>query len=153
MSLIRRNDAWDLFRDFEDMSRRFSHMLGRSRTPAGEEQDAFMRADWMPGCNISETEKDYRIGAELPGVKKDDVKVMLQDGVLTISGERREQKEEKNEKVHRQEVAYGSFVRRFTMPEDADESAVDASYKDGMLKIVIGKSKAKASKAREVSIG
>ena len=149
MSLIRRQDTWDVFREFEDMSRRFAQMFGRG--PEGD-RDALLRADWAPGCNISETDKEYRIGAELPGVKKDDVKVSLEDGMLSISGERREEKEEKGEKVHRREVAYGSFVRRFTMPADADESSVQAIFKDGMLNIVIGKSKAKTEKAREIKV-
>lgn len=90
--------------------------------------------------------------AELPSVKKEDVRVTLESGVLPIKGERREQKEDKGEKVHRREPSYGSFLRSFTMPSDADESNVDATFKDGMLNVIIGKSKTKAPKAKEISV-
>ena len=76
----------------------------------------------------------------------------LEEGVLTIQGERREEKEEKDAKFHRRELSYGNFLRRFAMPDDADESKADATFKDGVLNVVIGRSKQNASKAKEIAV-
>jgi HSP20 family protein len=85
-------------------------------------------------------------------VNRDDVHVTLESGVLTIQGARHEEKEEKGIRYHRRELSYGNFLRRFTMPDDADESKVDASFKDGMLNVVVAKSKAKAGKIKEIAV-
>lgn len=152
MQLIRRQKSWDPFRELEDLSDRMNRFFGLTRWPSVEEREALATTDWFPSCDISETDKEYRISAELPNVKKEDVHVTLDSGVLTIQGERREEKEEKGVKFHRRELSHGSFMRRFTMPDDADESSIDASFKDGMLNIVIAKSKAKQSKVKEISL-
>ena len=153
MQLTRRRDIWDPFREFEHLSSRFNQLLGLGRSGGAGEQLALSITDWAPSCDISETDTEYRVQAELPSMKKEDVHVTLQDGVLTIQGERREEKEEKGVKFHRRELSYGSFVRRFSMPDDADESKVDATFKDGMLNVVIGKSKAaEPPKAKEIAI-
>jgi HSP20 family protein len=78
-------------------------------------------ADWSPSADISETDAAYLIKAEIPGVKKEDVKVTIQDGMLTMQGERKMEKEEKGKKFHRIERSYGNFVRSFRLPDDADE--------------------------------
>lgn len=154
MKLTQRQKAFDPFRELEQLSSRMHHLYGLTRWPGGNgEGELLSVTDWSPSCDISETDKEYRIRAELPEVKKSDVHVTLESGVLTIQGERRQEKEEKSETFHCRELAYGSFLRRFTMPEDADEAKVDATFKDGMLDIVVGKSQtAKASKAKEISI-
>jgi HSP20 family protein len=130
-----------------------SRLFGLTRAGNGEHELLAIN-DWSPSCDISETDKEYRINAELPSVKKEDVHVTLDEGVLTIQGERREEKEEKGEQFHRRELCYGTFLRRFAMPDDADESKVNASFKDGMLKVAVAKSKEKASKpkAKEITI-
>ena len=109
-------------------------------------------ADWTPSADISETDTAYLIKAEIPGINKEDVKVTLQDGMLTIQGERRQEKEEKDKKFHRIERSYGSFVRSFRLPEDADESAVKAEFKDGMLNVTLTKSAKAKPKATEISV-
>lgn len=119
--------------------------------PFGE-REALSLADWTPSCNVSETSEEYRIEAELPGVKQDDVEVNVEDRVLTLRGERREEKEEKGKKFHRVESSYGSFTRSFTLPDDADEDRVAADYKDGLLKVRIPRTAPKESKARSVEI-
>lgn len=151
MQLARR-DLWDPFREFEQLSSRFNRLFGLAKSGGNGEQETLALTDWAPACDISETETEYRVQAELPSMKKDDVHVTLQDGVLTIQGERREEKEEKGVKFHRRELSYGSFVRRFSMPADADQGKVDATFKDGMLSVVIGKTKAKPSAAKEIAI-
>jgi HSP20 family protein len=89
-------------------------------------------ADWAPSVDISETDGAYQIKAEIPDVKKEDVKVTLEDGVLTIQGERKQEKEERGKKYHRVERSYGSFVRSFTLPDLVDEEKVKAEFKDGV---------------------
>ena len=152
MQLMRRPETWDPFREMEEFSNRMNRLFGLTRGPANGEHELLATTDWSPSCNVSETDEEYRIHAELPSVKKDDVHVTLKDGVLTVQGERREEKEEKGVKHHRREVSYGSFLRRFTMPDDADQSRVDATFKDGVLNVVIGRSKTKAIKATEIAI-
>jgi HSP20 family protein len=149
MTLVR----WDPFRELEDMSERLNRVFTRpaSRTSGGKEQ--LTVADWIPTVDISETDGEYLIKAELPEVKKEDVKVTVEDGVLTLQGERRQEKEEKDKRYHRVERSYGSFVRSFTLPESVDESGVKAEYKDGVLNLHLPKSEKVKPKAIEVKVG
>ena len=103
--------------------------------------------------DISETDGEYLIKAELPEVKKEDVKVTLEDGVLTIQGQRRQEKEEKTTKYHRIERSYGTFVRSFSLPDQVNESGVKAEFKDGMLNLHIPKSEKAKPRAIEVKVG
>jgi HSP20 family protein len=119
--------------------------------PLGE-REALSMADWTPSCNVSETPEEYRVEAELPGVKQEDMELNVEDRVLTLRGERREEKEEKGKKFHRMESSYGSFMRSFTLPDDADEEKVDADYKDGLLTVRIPRTTPKESRARSVDI-
>ncbi len=152
MDLIRRNEAWDPFRELMALSNRMNRVFGLTR-PGNGSQEELTTADWSPACDVSETDKEYRITAELPNVPREGVHVTLDSGVLTIQGERREEKEEKGELFHRRELSYGSFVRRFTLPDTADDSKIDATFKDGMLRVSIGKSKpVKKSEVKEIAI-
>ncbi len=110
-------------------------------------------AQWAPLVDISEDEKEYLIKAELPEVKKDEVKVSVQNDVLSITGERKYEKEEKNKKVHRIERAYGSFARTFTVPEDADAEQVAAEFRDGILKVHLPKTEKAKPKSIDVQVG
>lgn len=148
MNLIK----WDPFTELEDVSNRLNRLFGR--VPARSEPDKEMLAvaDWAPSVDISETDVAYLIKGEIPGVKKEDVKVTVEDGMLTIQGERKQEKEEKGKKFHRVECCYGSFVRSFRMPDDADESKVKAEFKDGMLNVTLPKSEKAKSRAINVSV-
>ncbi|MBI3222397.1 MAG: Hsp20/alpha crystallin family protein [Nitrosomonadales bacterium] len=143
---------WDPFRELEEVSNRLNRIFGR--TPARTESDNGMLAvaDWMPSVDISETDAAYLIKGEIPGVNKEDVKVTIQDGMLTIQGERKQEKEEKGKKFHRVECSYGSFVRSFRVPDDADDSNVKAEFKDGMLNVTLPKSAKVKPKAINVSV-
>ncbi|MHB1581874.1 MAG: Hsp20/alpha crystallin family protein, partial [Acidithiobacillus sp.] len=90
--------------------------------------------------------------AEIPEVKKEDVKVSVDNGVLTIQGERKQEKEEKGKKFHRVERYYGSFVRSFTLPDNVDETKIKATFKDGMLNLQVPKSTETKHKAIEVKV-
>jgi len=147
MTLVR----WDPFRELEDMSERLNRVFSRpSLRNSGKEN--LTVADWMPTVDISETEGEYLIKAELPEVRKEDVKVTVENGVLTLQGERRQEKEEKGKRFHRVERSYGSFVRSFTLPESVDESFVKAEYKDGVLNLHLPKSEKVKPKAIDVKV-
>ncbi|MCO6495430.1 MAG: Hsp20/alpha crystallin family protein [Bacteroidetes bacterium] len=90
----------------------------------------------IPAVNVKETDREYKLDVAIPGLKKDDFKVHVENGILTISSENKQEKEEKNgEEVTRREFSYSSFSRSFSLPENADENNVNASYEDGILKI------------------
>jgi HSP20 family protein len=146
---------WDPFRELEEMSDRLNRMIARPSTnqPGGQGKEVMTVADWTPTVDISETEAEYAIKAELPEVKKEDVKVTVEDGVLTIQGERKQEKEEKGKKYHRIERSYGRFVRSFTLPDTVDEGKVRAEYADGVLNLHLPKSEKAKPKQIDVKIG
>jgi HSP20 family protein len=142
---------WDPMRELETMADRMNRLVARPILP-GAGGEALVTAEWAPIVDIEETDKEYLIKAELPEVKKEDVKVTIKDGVLCLEGERRKEKEEKSKKFHRIERSYGKFVRSFTMPEDADEKKVEAAFKDGVLNVHLAKSDVLKPKAVEVKV-
>lgn len=148
MNLIK----WDPFRELEDVSTRLNRIFGRPLARMDPNSEMLAMVDWTPSADISETDTAYLIKAEIPGVKKEDVKVTLQDGILTIQGERKSEKEEKDKKFHRIECSYGSFMRSFRVPDDADESGVKAEFKDGILNVTLNKSAKAKPKAINVSV-
>jgi len=142
---------WDPFRELEDMQSRLHRFYSaRAPRPAGEEDSFF--ADWCPSVDVQETESEYLIKADLPEVKKDDVKVELQDGLLTVEGERKQEKEEKGKKFHKIEREYGKFVRRFALPTDVDGAKAQAEFKEGVLSVHLPKSARATPKAIEVKV-
>ena len=148
MNLIK----WDPFRELEDVSDRLNRIFGRPATRGEASQEMLGMADWTPSVDISETDSAYLIKGEIPGVKKEDVKVTIEDGMLTMRGERKMEKEEKDKKFHRIERSYGSFMRSFRVPDDADETAVKAEFKDGMINVTLPKSAKAKTKAINVSV-
>ena len=144
---------WDPFKELDELQNRLSTLFGRApvRKDGGREE-AMTLAEWAPLVDIIEEEKEYRIKAELPEVSKPDVKVTVQDDVLTIAGERTFEKEDTGRKYHRVERAYGSFARSFTLPEDADAAKVSADFKDGVLIVHLPKSEKARPKSIEVKV-
>src|SRR5438477_8108161 len=136
--------------ELADVENRLSRFFGR-RTNGREREDITI-ADWEPLADITEDDKEYIIKAELPDVKKEDVKVAVENGVLTISGERKFEKEEKKKKYHRVERAYGTFVRSFTLPDDANAGYVKAEFKEGVLTVHVPKSEHAKPKHIEVKV-
>jgi len=149
MNLVR----WDPFRELEEMSNRLNRIFHRPTLRTGNGKEALTIADWAPSVDISETDSEYLIKAELPEVKKEDVKVTLQDGVLTIQGDRKQEKEEQGKKFHRVERSYGSFVRSFTLPDYVDDAKVKAEFKEGILNLHLPKSEKAKPKAIDVRVG
>ncbi len=144
---------WNPSQELDELQNRISTLFGRGGVrKEGDKQEALRVAEWAPLVDITEDEKEYTIKAELPDVKKDDVKISVQNDALSITGERKYEKEEKNKKYHRVERAYGSFSRSFTVPEDADAERVSAEFKDGLLKVHLPKSEKVKPKTVEVKV-
>jgi HSP20 family protein len=94
---------------------------------------------WLPRVDVKETDKEYVLSVELPGVSPKDVSIEVKDGVLTISGEKKLEKEEKKDRYHRVERCYGSFSRSFSLSQEVDETKIDAAHKDGVLVLTLPK--------------
>jgi len=143
---------WNPFKDREEWENRVATMLGTRAVTGNGGKEALTVAQWSPLVDIIEDEKEYLIQAELPDMKKEDVRLTVENEVLAISGERKLEKEEKGKKYHRTERAYGSFVRTFSLPEDADGSKVTADFKDGMLHVHLPKSEKAKPKAIAITV-
>jgi len=143
MSIIR----WEPFRAMDDMFNRVPGLFW-SRWLSNNESNL----EWSPAVDISETGQEYLIRAALPAVKKEDVAVTVEDGMLTLSGERRQQEEHQDEKFHKVESFYGSFSRSFTLPEAIDAATISAESKDGVLTIHVPKTKAQTQKPKTIKV-
>jgi HSP20 family protein len=149
---IKELSEWNPFRELDDMHNRLSHFFGTTPTRRANGQEDITVAEWAPPVDITEDDKEYLIKAELPEVKKSDVKVRVEDGVLYLSGERHFEKEEKGKRYHRVERSYGSFTRSFSLPDDADPKQVQAEFKDGVLNVRVAKDANARPKAIEVKV-
>ena len=145
MSLVR----WEPFSAMDEMFSRFPGFFARWPKLS---VDAESKLDWAPSVDISETGEEYLIRAALPAVKKEDVKVMIADGMLTLSGERRRKDEQQQEKFHKVETFYGAFSRSFALPETVDEAAIRAESKDGVLTIHVPKAKVEMKKPTTIKV-
>lgn len=145
MSLVR----WDPFADMDTMFNRL--MPARfGRWPQLSNDNG--KTEWAPNADISETDKEYVIRASLPAVKKEDVNVTVDSGMITIKGERKQSKEDKSEKFHRVESFYGSFERSFSLPENVDTDTIRCESKDGILTVHIPKTQPQKSQPKQISV-
>lgn len=132
---------WNPFLEMEELQKRLSPVYELSPLRQGPSAgDADGRTVWTPAVDVIEDEKEYLIKVELPGVTKDNVKVSIENGTLTISGERQAEPPGATQTVHRRERLYGHFVRSFGLPDDADAQQINAAYKDGVLLVQLAKS-------------
>ena len=143
--------TWNPWRDLDDWPVRLGSLFEPALTNGGRD-DSFAVAGWVPVVDISEDEKEYLIKAELPGIKKEDVKVTVENGMLTLSGERKVEKEEKDKRFHRVERSYGSFLRRFTLPDATSVTKVNAEFKDGVLQVRLPKHESAKPEQIEVKV-
>lgn len=144
---------WNPVSEFEDLINRYNRYFGLTRSNGDREgKDLFTRSDWAPAVDIKETREAFVIEAELPGMSKDDVKVTVQEGVLSIQGERSQEEETGDRKHHRVERVYGSFIRRFTLPDNVDENSIQANFKNGVLSLTLAKAEPAEPKAIEVNV-
>jgi len=143
-SIRRRGDLFsELTGIQQEMNRLFDGFFGESRQDIAE-------GTWLPAVDVSESGMEIVVKAELPGMSKDDIELNLQDNVLTLKGEKKQEKKEEKENYHRVERSYGSFSRSFTLPADVDPEKVQATFKDGVLEITL--SKVEEAKHKKIKI-
>jgi HSP20 family protein len=142
MQLVR----WDPYQELVAMSNRLNRTFNDSYAPRTE--DSF--GAWAPPVDIFERQDHLVIRAEVPGVQKEDMDVRIENGVLTLHGERKQDPEVKEENAHRTERIYGSFARSFSLPTTVDASKVSATYKDGVLEVTVPKAEAAKPKMVEI---
>lgn len=140
---------WEPLREIEDFFDRYSRSLA---FPFARSAELVANGGWAPRVDVSENDAAFMIKAEIPGIKKDDVKVSLDNGVLTIEGERRQEREQKGWRFHRMERSYGHFMRSFSLPGNVDESHLKASFHDGLLEVDIPKLEQARSHAVQVPV-
>lgn len=143
--------GWNPFRELEEVQRRMDELF-RGLPTMSEAKEPLAAADWLPAVDITEDDQEFVVKVELPEVKKEDVKVTVEDGTLSITGERKSEQEEKGKKFHRIERSYGRFERTFALPDNADATKVTSNFKDGLLEVHLAKSSAAKPKATEVKI-
>ena len=129
---------WDPFRDLNILQDRMNRLFEAAGRGYGSDEPA-STTSWSPAVDIFETEGDIVVKAELPGMDRKDIALNLENNVLTLRGDRRFEKETKEENYHRIERAYGGFSRSFSIPATVDEERIRADYKDGVLKILLPK--------------
>ncbi|OIP53063.1 MAG: heat-shock protein Hsp20 [Helicobacteraceae bacterium CG2_30_36_10] len=132
--------------EFKDFSSRFNSLLSEF------DNKKYLLAGFTPVVNTREGEFAYHIDVDLPGVKKGDIKISVKNNIVTISGERKEKKEVKEEDFHRIETTFGKFERSFILPEGSDGENICASSKDGVLEVVIPKLKSESKKVKQIEI-
>ena len=140
---------WEPLREIEDFFDRYTRALA---LPFGRGSELMANGGWAPRVDVSENDAAYVIKAEIPGVDKDDVKVTLENGVLTLQGERHQEREEKGWRFHRMERSYGHFMRSFSLPSNVDESHLKAIFHDGLLEVDIPKLEKTHSHAVQVPV-
>ena len=144
--------TWNPLRELGSLENRLDRLFGVTWPSRNGEKEAMTVAQWTPLVDISEDNNEYLVKAELPELKKEEVKVSVENGELTISGERKSEKEEKGKKFHRIERSYGSFLRSFTLPETVNGDKVSAEFKDGVLSVHLPKDEKAKPKSIEVKV-
>lgn len=133
MAIVR----WDPFRELQSMQDRMNRIFGDVYARRGDD-DVMARGDWMPLVDIYENDRhELLIKAEMPGMKREDIDIKVENNTLTIRGERRRESEVREEQYHRVERSYGSFSRSFSLPSTVDSERVSAEYKDGVLTVLL----------------
>lgn len=132
MAIIR----WDPFRDLITLREKMNRLFEDTFAVRGEEKD-LMASTWTPSVDIYETENDVVLTAEIPGIEDKDIEIKIEDSTLSIKGERKLEKETKEENYHRIERAYGTFYRSFTIPHNVDQDKIQAEHENGVLKITM----------------
>jgi HSP20 family protein len=135
MAIIR----WDPFRDLVTLRDRMNRLFEDAVSTARTEEKDMISSSWVPAVDIYEDEKQLVLTAELPGINEKDVDIKIEDNTLSIHGERKLEKETREENYHRIERAYGSFYRSFTLPNHIDQDKIQAEHENGVLRIIMPK--------------
>jgi HSP20 family protein len=143
---------WSPRKEMDQIQNRLASLFNWETFPINGPEEALTSSAWSPRVDIVEETKEFVVNAELPEMKREDVKVTVEDRVLTIAGERKQEKEEKNRKFHRVEREYGNFVRSFILPDTASGERVTAEFKDGILKVHLPKDEKAPVKSVEIKV-
>ena len=135
MALIR----WDPFREMSALQERMNQLFSDVRGQGNVREEELIRSTWIPAVDIFETPEAVVLKAELPGITAQDISVEVKDNILTLKGEKKFEKETKEENYHRMERSYGSFQRAFTLPETVQQEKAKAKFRDGILEIALPK--------------
>ncbi len=149
MGVVKRYDPFSEFRDLRrgfDIINSIMNEVQKNRTNEG------VLVDFVPTVNTREDDKAYYVEVDLPGVKKEDVDINVEDNVLTVTGERKQEEETKDKEYYRLESRYGKFSRSFTLPQKVDVNKISAKSEDGVLEIVIPKLKEPEVKPKKIKI-
>jgi HSP20 family protein len=154
MNTLNKVIPWNPLREIDEAQNRINRFFlgGLPNRIGSGDIHSLAVADWSPEVDISEDDHGYLLKADLPEMKKDDVRVTVEDGILSVSGERKGEKEDQKRKFHRIERSYGTFRRSFTLPEDADSKKVTAEFRDGVLKVHLPTTTIAKSKAIQVKV-
>lgn len=152
MALIRWNPERELLNIEKEFNKMFNLLGNRFVNKESNDENGYNVAEWSPLTDIYEDDDNFKLKVDLPGVKKEDVKISYADGQISISGERKQENESKNSKYHRVERTYGKYYRSFTLPTKILEDKIEAEFKDGQLVINIPKSEEAKPKQLEIKV-
>ena len=144
--------SWSPLRELDDFFSGYRGLLNRYRDAAGDLQLEGADLHWRPVADISETDGEYIVRAELPDVKREDIKVSIEESVLKIEGERKFEKRSSDEKQHLTESFYGKFHRAFTLPRNANTGAISAESRDGVLTVRIPKKEQQSAQSLQIDV-
>ena len=145
------NRNWSPFQEMGDLNKQLNDLVFGNRVSTGRTSEA-ASCDWVPLVDIVEGENEFLIKVELPEIGKKDISVKVEEGVLTISGERKAEVVSDEKRFHRVERSYGKFIRTFRVPENTDTGKVGAEFKDGVLRVTLPKVEESKPKAIEVAV-
>ena len=148
MALIRWTPGREIVGIQEEMNRMFDNFFGAPRKPGNNGRELY----WTPRVNVEETEGQFEVTAELPGLKKEDVRIEVKDRVLTFTGEKKVERDKNGRNMHIYERGYGKFCRTFTLPDNVDVDKIGAEFNDGILQIDIPKTEEAKPKQIEVKV-
>jgi HSP20 family protein len=149
MAIVR----WTPFRELSTMQERMNKLFEDVMRAPSRSDEGLGVAAWAPAVDIYETDKEIVMKAELPEMQEKDIEIKVEDNILVVAGERKMEKEVKEENYHRIERSYGSFHRSFTLPQTVDREGIKASYKDGVLKVVLPKKEEVKPKQIKIDVG
>ncbi len=148
----RKREVWDPFRYLSDLQEDMNRLFDLSLARLPRQLEDIANVEWVPAVDVIDEKDKLRIKADLPGIKKEDVEINIEDGVLSIKGERQNEKEEKNKNYYRRECFYGVFERSISLPAEVDIGKAEANYKDGVLEIILPKKEESKPKQIKVKI-
>ena len=147
-SLFKEEGVWPLLRIRNGIDKLFEDFFSGNSAMAPFQADGAM----LPAIDVKETDDAILVDAEFPGLKQEEIKVTVEDGILSISAERKQEKDEKTKNVHRSERYYGRMERRLALPSSVEDAKVEAAYKDGVLHVTLPKKASAKSKAVNVKV-